>query len=77
MTRKSRREIERAIEELTRTDGPRETAAVELENGEYVTPSGDAVDWDAVTFKIPYSLWSETWGLDAPEEIHDPEAYDT
>jgi len=75
LTRKSRREIERKIAKLAPETDTTQDAAVELENGEYVTPSGDAVDWDEVTFPIPYTLWYEMWGLDAPEEIRNPEAY--
>jgi len=77
MTRKSRREIERAIEELTTDDGPNRMLAVELESGEYVNPYDAPLDWDKVPFGIPYDLWHDGWGLDAPEEIRDSEAYDT
>lgn len=75
MTRKSRRELERAIEEMETEDETVHTAAVELESGEYVTPAGDPVDWDTVAFAIPYELWNDMWGLDSPEDMLSPEGW--
>lgn len=58
MTRKSRREVEREVRDLTdeSPDERTQKAAVEITPGEYVTPAGDAVDWDEVIFKIPHDL---------------------
>lgn len=69
MSRKSKREIEREVRDLAaeRTDERPSTAAVEIAPGEYVTPSGDPVDWDEVIFKIPHDLlcrWKEEGEID-------------
>jgi hypothetical protein len=59
VTRKSRREVEREVRDLSdrADDGRTPKAAVEITPGEYVTPAGDPVDWDEVIFKIPNELW--------------------
>ncbi|GGJ17531.1 hypothetical protein GCM10008995_29120 [Halobellus salinus] len=56
MTRKSRREIERALEDLEPTSNSGSVIALECDTGEYETPDGDPVPESGTVIQIPYSV---------------------
>jgi len=63
MTRKSKRALERDIQDLEPADRDRPMFIVETESGDYVGPSGDAIEGEPIIgFTIPYELWNDQWG---------------